>query len=117
MTYQAEIQSWNIFGDWREPEEYEPADQQDFNLILQFEVGFLGEVGNEVFSIHVASLRFLQRSLLESRVVPLVQSIIVEQWDFSQIRRAIEDHLSNQQYENWEQLQRRTRLIGRSEFD
>ena len=96
---------------------YRPADPQDFAFLLQVMVGPEGAEGEESFDIQVCTPQWLARTHEPTEVVFGRHLLIVFQYDFAQIERALVTRVAGLEEAGWAQLAARLSSIGKWEFE
>jgi len=88
MNRRAELQHLH-FPDLPEPETSSPPDPADFALLVQALIGLEGEAGADTFSFVVVTPKWLARRVTADRPLLGRAHLIVEHYDYEQIRNEI----------------------------
>jgi hypothetical protein len=88
MDKRAELQHLH-FPELPEPESSSPPDPTDFALLVQALIGLQEEKGADTFSFVVVTPKWLARRVTADRPVLARGHLIVERYDYAQIRAEI----------------------------
>ena len=101
-------------------EDYQPDTLDDFGILFQALIGPRGMIGEESFTFLACTLKWMERVLEKSesgRLFGRNYNIILERYDFGQIKKIIEELCMNASGENWEEIGRKLGLYGDWEFE
>lgn len=96
---------------------YVPVDSENFSFLLQIFIGPRGGEGEESFDTVVCTPRALEERCEAEGVVFGRHLTIVKRYDFSRLRRAIEDYVEKCEAASWSELAVKLGRIGKWEFE
>jgi len=96
---------------------YQPESPTDFSFLLQVFAGSEASESEESFDVIVCTPRWLERKHDHSDVVPGYHHLIVFEYDYDRIVRAIELLCESAEGNSWLDVAKRLSRFARWEFD
>lgn len=109
-----EIYSRDIFVGLHE---YIPENKYFFEIDLILVIGVKGENGGDIFYLTVCSSSSISEVSKNCHFLSKDGYLIVDEYDFFNIKKIIEDYLSTIAENNWEDVAKRINCFAKWEFD
>lgn len=93
-----------------------PFEKEDFGFFLQVFVGVDNEPGEECFDVFICTPRWIEQHYSKQTIVLGLHSIIVQEYDYQRIIRAIEELFCTEGV-NWEEVSNDLSFYGQSEMN
>lgn len=98
-------------------ENYRPENLEKFSFLLEAMVGPEGKEGEESFDIEVCTPKWLEETYGLEDVVIGRHHLIVREYNYERIMRAIKDYLQLCSGENWNEVAEKVARLGKWEFE
>lgn len=85
----------------------QPADPDNFCVLIEAEIGIRGEAGADLFHFHVCSPMWLAAELQNGRYEWGRRHLFVERWDYQVVQAAVRRLAERQGVDEW------SKLVGR----
>lgn len=109
-----EIYSRDIFVDMYE---YVPEDEDFFEIELTLIIGVKGQDGGDIFYINVCSPKWISKLRENQDYLSKKGYIIIDKYDFSHIKRIIDNKLSDISGYSWTDIVHKINFFAIWEFD
>lgn len=96
---------------------WRPEDPACFGLLLQVLLGPEGQEGEESFDFVVCTPAWLRERHGANGVIPTRHHILVFEYDFPRLRKAIESIVDSTEGEDWREVAERIGRHGKWEFE
>ncbi|EGH43596.1 MULTISPECIES: immunity 8 family protein, partial [Pseudomonas syringae group] len=98
-------------------ESYHPECSDDFSFLLQAMIGPADEDGEESFDIEVCTPKWIEKNLGADEVLIGMHYLIVREYNYQKIVRAIEKFLLDCSGTNWSEVSKKVSRLGFWEFE
>lgn len=98
-------------------ERFAAPDRERFGFLLQLMIGPESLDGQESFDVVVCTPGWLSERAAEAGVLSLRHHLVVERYDWGQIRQFVEKYLESIEAESWDAVAERVGRLGRWEFE
>ena len=98
-------------------EKFKPQDPTKFSILIQAMIGPEGKEGEESFDIEVCTPRWLEDAFNEGDVIIGCHYIIVMEYNFQKIDRAIRDYIDMCTGKDWCEIAGKLSCLGKWEFE
>lgn len=92
-------------------------DAEDFGLLIEIDVGSVGEFGDDTFQVMVCTPKWLAAQVHEHGPLTGRHYVIVEKYHFPTIRDFLTSKIESEEAPTWDELAERIGRIGKWEFE